>query len=89
VPQRPRDTVGRAKPVAPMTWAQRLKRVFAIDIETCPDCGRTLRGIFVARASCLISAFGCGFNRSMQHLVSKRREEEVADEEIPTEDSLH
>jgi hypothetical protein len=22
-----------------MTWAQRLKRVFAIDIETCPDCG--------------------------------------------------
>jgi hypothetical protein len=24
---------------AAMTWAQRLKRVFAIDIETCPACG--------------------------------------------------
>jgi hypothetical protein len=24
---------------------QRLKRVFAIDIETCPDCGGTLRVI--------------------------------------------
>ena len=22
-----------------MTWAQRLKRVFGIDIETCPTCG--------------------------------------------------
>jgi len=35
--------VDRAKPVAPITWAQRLKRVFAIDIETCPDCGGKLR----------------------------------------------
>ncbi len=34
------------------------------------------------------SAFGCDFNRSMQHLVSKNREEDVADEEVPTEDSL-
>jgi len=24
---------------ASMTWAQRLKRVFGIDIETCPACG--------------------------------------------------
>jgi hypothetical protein len=24
-------------------WAQRLKRVFGIDIETCPACGGTLR----------------------------------------------
>jgi hypothetical protein len=28
-----------------MTWAQRLKRVLAIDIETCPDCGGVLRVI--------------------------------------------
>ena len=28
-----------------MTWAQRLRRVFAIDIETCPDCGGKLRVI--------------------------------------------
>jgi hypothetical protein len=30
------------KPLAPMTWMQRLKRVFAIDIETCPNCGGKL-----------------------------------------------
>ena len=28
-----------------MSWMQRLKRVFAIDIETCPDCGGTLKVI--------------------------------------------
>ena len=26
-----------------MTWAQRLKRVFNIDIETCSECGRDVR----------------------------------------------
>ena len=35
------------------------------------------------------TAIGCDFNRSMQHLISKSREEDVADEEVPTEDSLH
>jgi hypothetical protein len=28
---------------ASMTWAQRLKRVFGIDIETCPACGGALQ----------------------------------------------
>jgi hypothetical protein len=28
-----------------MSWAQRLKRVFAVDIEGCPDCGGKLRVI--------------------------------------------
>jgi hypothetical protein len=28
---------------AGMTWAQRLKRVFGIDIQTCPACGGALR----------------------------------------------
>ena len=28
---------------AAMTWAQRLKRVFGIDIETCPVCGWAMR----------------------------------------------
>ncbi len=27
----------------PVQWAQRLKRVLAIDIEKCPDCGGKLR----------------------------------------------
>ncbi len=26
-----------------MTWAQRLKRVFNIDIETCKSCGGTVK----------------------------------------------
>jgi hypothetical protein len=33
------------KPLAPMSWMQRLKRVFSIDIEKCPDCGGKLRVI--------------------------------------------
>ena len=32
-----------------------------------------------------VAGFGCGFNRSMQHLTSSQREEDVADEEIPKE----
>ena len=39
VPQRARNQVDADKPPAPMSWMQRLKRVFAIDIETCPECG--------------------------------------------------
>jgi rRNA maturation protein Nop10 len=26
-----------------MTWAKRLKRVYGIDIETCPTCGGAVR----------------------------------------------
>jgi hypothetical protein len=37
------DPSTRAEPHAAMTWAQRLKRVFGIDIETCPACGGALR----------------------------------------------
>jgi uncharacterized protein with PIN domain len=29
--------------VAPLSWAQRLKRVFNIEITLCPRCGGTLR----------------------------------------------
>ncbi|MEM1142880.1 MAG: hypothetical protein AAGI88_09870, partial [Pseudomonadota bacterium] len=32
-------------PTAPLTWAQRLKRVFEIDITLCPFCGGQLRVI--------------------------------------------
>jgi len=45
VPHRSRSVVESDKPPAPMSWAQRLKRVFAIDIESCPQCGGTLRVI--------------------------------------------
>jgi hypothetical protein len=45
VPCRLRGRVDHDKPRAPLNWMQRLKRVFAIDIETCPECGGTLRVI--------------------------------------------
>jgi hypothetical protein len=45
VPRRPRGRVDDDKPLAPMSWAQRLKRVFSIDIEACPECGGNLRVI--------------------------------------------
>jgi hypothetical protein len=32
-------------PTAPLTWAERLKRVFDIDINLCPLCGGRLRVI--------------------------------------------
>jgi len=30
-------------PCSPLSWAERLKRVFDIDISVCPLCGGTLR----------------------------------------------
>ncbi len=34
-----------AAPTAPMTWMERLLRVFVIDLSICPDCGGRLRVI--------------------------------------------
>ena len=45
VPRWLRIFVNRDQPVAPMSWMQRLKRLFAIDIETCPGGGGKLRVI--------------------------------------------
>ena len=39
------EGVNQDKLVAPLTWAQRLKRVFNIDITLCPICGGTVRVI--------------------------------------------
>jgi hypothetical protein len=49
VPRRTRCKVDEDKPLAPMNWAQRLKRVFAINIESCPECGGKLRVIACTR----------------------------------------
>ena len=38
-------SIDQALPSAPLTWAERLKRVFDIDISVCPLCGGTLRVI--------------------------------------------
>ena len=41
--QPPTDNIDT--PIAPLTWAQRLKRVFGIDITLCHLCGGQLRVI--------------------------------------------
>jgi hypothetical protein len=41
----PEESAERDELVAPLTWAQRLKRVFDIDITLCPLCGGTMRVI--------------------------------------------
>ena len=43
--RRARGRVDSDKPLAPLNWAQRLKRVFGIDIEACPECCGALRVI--------------------------------------------
>jgi len=44
-----------------MTWAQRLKRVFAIDIEICRSCGGKLRVIASIEDSAVVE-------RILEHL---------------------
>jgi hypothetical protein len=39
------EAASRDELVAPLTWAQRLKRVFNIDITLCPLCGGAMRVI--------------------------------------------
>jgi hypothetical protein len=39
------EAASRNELVAPLTWAQRLKRVFNLDITLCPSCGGTMRVI--------------------------------------------
>jgi hypothetical protein len=43
------------KPLAPLSWVQRPKRVFAIHIEICSDCGGTLRVIVCIKEPLLIA----------------------------------
>jgi hypothetical protein len=48
-----------------MTWAQRLKRVFAIDIKTCPVCGGNLRVIACTRHGFTRALLGLRPNRTL------------------------
>ena len=54
-PQEPTPAERRAA----MTWAQRLKRVFGIDIETCPACGGAVRIMPKALAPLAGQALAC------------------------------
>jgi hypothetical protein len=65
VPHRLRGRVDSDKPTAPMSWMQRLKRVFAIDIETCPDCGGKLRVIACTRDGFTRALLGLRPNRTL------------------------
>jgi len=42
-----------------MTWAQRLKRVFNIDIETCSKCGGAVRVVPTALTALVGQALAC------------------------------
>ncbi len=51
----PGDDTLEAKPIAPMSWMQRLRRVFAIDISTCSRCGGEVRVIAAITEQALIA----------------------------------
>ena len=51
---------------AAMRWAQRLKRVFGIDVETCAHCGGTMRIIACIEDPVVIKAI-------LAHLANKAR----------------
>jgi ribosomal protein S27E len=65
-----RATTGDAEEPTPaerrasMTWAQRLKRIFGIDIETCPACGGAVRIIACIEDPVLIE-------KILTHLAAK------------------
>lgn len=52
-----------------MTWAQRLKRVFGIDIETYPACGVAVR-IIACIEDCVVT------EKILTHLDAKAAEPE-------------
>jgi hypothetical protein len=53
-------------PVNPMRWAQRLKRVFGIDVETCAGCGGAMRIIARIEDTVVLKAI-------LAHFVEKTR----------------
>ena len=53
-----------AEQQASMRWAQRLKRVFQIDVETCPECGGSVKIIACIEDPPVI-------DRILRHLASK------------------
>jgi Putative transposase len=58
VPDNPHDGDGQIrepKPTATMSWMQRLRRVFDIDLQSCPRCGGTVRVIAAITDPALIA----------------------------------
>jgi hypothetical protein len=48
-PTEPTEDRTPAEQHSAMRWAKRLKRVFQIDVETCPNCGGTVQLIACTR----------------------------------------
>jgi rRNA maturation protein Nop10 len=65
-PTKPAQTEDRdpAEQQSAMRWAQRLKRVFQIDVETCPNCGGSVKVIASIEDPLVIE-------RILRHLASK------------------
>ncbi len=61
-----REDAGESKPTTPMTWMQRLRRVFEIDLRYCPRCGGPVRVIAAVIEPALIT-------RILQHLDVRRQ----------------
>ena len=58
---------------AAMTWAQRLKRVFGIDIETCPACGGAVRIIACIEDPAVIEKILTHLDAKAPALEARRR----------------
>jgi hypothetical protein len=73
------ETRSPAERHAGMTWAQRLKRVFNIDIEICSHCGGAVKVIPKALATLMGQALACiedqeTIDRILAHLCKKEQE---------------
>ena len=58
---------------AAMTWAQRLKRVFGIDIETCAACGGTMRIIACIEDPAIVEKILAHLNANVREPEATRR----------------
>ncbi len=70
-----RHLVAPAERHAAMTWAQRLKRVFNIDIEVCSLCGGSARvNACIEDQDVIADKAGQAIDRILNHLRKKEQE---------------
>ncbi len=60
-----------------MTWAQRLKRVFKLDLESCEDCGSQVRVIASVEDPLVIGKILAHLETQQTVLVGEGRRPEV------------
>ena len=70
-----KEVASPAERHAAMTWAQRLKRVFSVDIEVCGRCGGSLKVIACIEDQDIIPGkAGQALDRILAHLREKEQE---------------